>query len=305
MQSASAILMIRPASFFYNEQTGKSNHFQNQVYSNRTDLTELAQSEFDTFVSVLRQRQIRVKVIEDTLLPTKPDAVFPNNWISFHEDGQVVTYPMESLNRRSERRLEVIQDISESFEVKELIDLAFFENESIYLEGTGSLVLDRVNKIAYACLSPRTNLRVLDAFANKMGYQTIVFNAVDLKGRAIYHTNVMMSVGESFALICLDAVRDKEDRKSLIDSFEKTGKTIITISLEQMNAFAGNILEVNNSKGNSFIILSETANRSFNQSLLDTLKQFAELIPISIPTIEKVGGGSVRCMMAEVFLPEN
>ncbi len=188
---------------------------------------------------------------------------------------------------------------------QELIDLAFFENESIYLEGTGSLVLDRVNKIAYTCLSPRTNLRVLDAFANKMGYQTIVFNAVDLKGRAIYHTNVMMSVGESFALICLDAVRDKEDRKSLIDSFEKTGKTIITISLEQMNAFAGNILEVNNSKGNSFIILSETANRSFNQSQLDTLKQFAELIPISIPTIEKVGGGSVRCMMAEVFLPEN
>lgn len=305
MQSASCFLMIRPACFFFNEETDKSNAFQNRLNFNTVDLTQQAQIEFDEFVAVLRQHDIQVIEVEDTLLPPKPDAVFPNNWISVHENGHVFTYPMESKNRRSERRLEVIQELSKYLPIKQLNDLAEYEGQNKFLEGTGSMVLDRVNKIVYAGLSPRTNLEVLEDFASQVNYEVINFKASDEQGKLIYHTNVMMSVGEQFAVVCLEAVRDINERKNLLKSLEESRKDLIEISLDQMNAFAGNILQVKSKTGESFIVLSATAFNAFNKNQLNALKKYGVLLPIDISVIEKVGGGSVRCMMAEVFQPKH
>jgi hypothetical protein len=306
MQSTSSILMIRPVCFFYNEETGKSNSFQNKIELDSFSLTESAQEEFDGFVEVLRGKGVQVFVIEDTLIPAKPDALFPNNWISFHEGEKLVTYPMQSRNRRSERRLEIIQNFSFEFEIKEFIDLSTFEEQSKFLEGTGSMVLDRNHKIAYACLSPRTNVVVLEQFAQKMSYKTISFKAVDQMGKPIYHTNVMMCVGEKFVVVCMEAIKELEDRKALINSFSETKKELITISYAQMNAFAGNMLQIKTKEGTSLIVLSNTAYMALGKKQMKSLSKFGELLPVSIPTIEEVGGGSVRCMMAEVFLnPKN
>lgn len=305
MQSASTILMIRPACFFYNEETGKSNVFQKKSSSSAFALTEAAQSEFDEFVAILQAKGVEVFQFADSLIPAKPDAIFPNNWISFHETGEVFTYPMQSVSRRSERRLELIQEISKRFQMKELIDLAHFESQGLFLEGTGSMVLDRENKIVYACLSPRTNSTVIKSFASRMRYECVVFKAKDENGKLIYHTNVMMSVGEKFAVVCLESIPDLAERTALIHSLSETEKEIIPISLCQMNAFAGNLLQIKSKKGEDLIVLSLSAYKALDNKQLKSIAKYGELIPIEIPTIEKIGGGSVRCMMAEVFLKKN
>jgi len=296
------ILMIRPVSFGFNEQTAESNAFQN-----REDDQQLVQAnalaEFDNFVRVLRDNGVDVTVIEDTPEPHTPDSIFPNNWVSFHENGEVFLYPMQAENRRLERREDIIRQLEERFHVGHIIDLSRFEKQGQFLEGTGSMVLDRDNKIAYACLSSRTDEEVLDTFCQHAGYKPVLFNAVDQKGKAIYHTNVLMAVAQKYVVICLDAIADDEEAEAVIDAISSSEKEIIAISFEQMNQFAGNMLEIYNDKGESLIVMSESAWESLDDEQKEVLSSFSRPVYADIKTIEQNGGGSARCMMAEVWLP--
>jgi len=294
--------MIRPASFGFNEQTAGSNAFQN-----RADDQQLVQAkavaEFDNFVKILRDNGVNVIVIEDTAQPVKPDAVFPNNWVSFHENGDVLLYPMQAENRRLERRENIITKLEEQFKVGHVIDLSRFETQDKFLEGTGSMVLDRENKIAYACLSPRTNAEVLHTFCEHTSYKPVLFWAVDQYGQAIYHTNVLMTVAEKYVVICLDAIKDDDEAERVIDTIAESGKEIIALSFEQMNRFAGNMLEVKNNTGDSLIVMSKTAWDSLSEEQKEVLESYNKPVYADIKTIEQTGGGSARCMMAELFLP--
>jgi hypothetical protein len=301
MQSTSQILMIRPVAFGLNIQTADSNTFQNKSAS-QEKVQEKALEEFDAFVYKLRANGIEVTVIEDTLKPHTPDSIFPNNWISFHEDGSIFLYPMQAENRRLERRDDLIDILSKKFDIREINDISFTEDREEYLEGTGSMVLDRVNKLAYACLSIRTQQNVLDIFCNESGYQTVTFKAVDQNGFAIYHTNVMMCVADKFVVICLDAVSNEEEKNRLISSFQKTNKEIIEIDYSQMNQFAGNMLQINNKESKSFLVMSERAHQSLNENQLKSISKYAEILSSPLTTIEDNGGGSARCMMAEIHL---
>lgn len=303
MQTTSHILMIRPVAFGLNIQTADSNAFQKRTAS-QEKVQEKALAEFDAFVVKLRGVGIDVTVIEDTAEPHKPDSIFPNNWISFHEDGSIYLYPMQAENRRLERRDDIIDQISQNFDIREINDLSFTEEKGEYLEGTGSLVLDRENKLAYACLSIRTQEKVLDIFTQESGYQAITFHAVDQNGMAIYHTNVMMCVGDHFMVICLDAIPDEKEKNAVIQSIKNTKKELIEISFEQMNQFAGNMLQVKNKDGKSFLVMSERAHQSLNQKQLDGIAKYAEILSSPLTTIEDNGGGSARCMLAEIHLPE-
>ncbi len=296
------ILMIRPASFGFNEQTAGSNAFQNRDTGN--GLQDKAVAEFDAFVKVLKDKGVNVIVIDDTVEPAKPDAIFPNNWVSFHENGDVILYPMQAKNRRLERREDIIRKIEEQFKVSHIIDLSRFETEDKFLEGTGSMVLDRKHKIAYACLSPRTDVEVLHTFCEYTGYKPVLFTALDQNGQAIYHTNVLMTVAEKYVVICLDAIADDDEAERVIDSIAESGKEIIALSFEQMNQFAGNMLEVKNDKGESLIVMSKTAWRSLSNEQKEVLESYSKPVVSDIKTIEQTGGGSARCMMAEVFLPQ-
>ncbi len=295
----SQILMIRPVNFGFNEQTAESNAFQKQ--SEQAEVQQNALQEFDNFVKVLRENGVAVKVIDDTAEPHTPDSIFPNNWISFHEDGSVFLYPMQAENRRLERK--VFGPIKEVFEIKQVFDLSYFEHQNQFLEGTGSLVLDRGNKLAYACISPRTNPKVLEEFCKLSGYKTVLFHATDEAGKAIYHTNVLMGIGDRFAVICLDSIQNQTEKTSVKEALQQSGKEIVEISLEQMNAFAGNMLQLQSKFGESLLVMSETAFLSLNQAQIKTLKKYCKLIHSPLNTIETNGGGSARCMMAEVFLP--
>lgn len=304
-QSTNKIMMVRPSAFGYNAETAENNTYQ-QRPDGDDELTIAAQAvvEFDNFVKALQEAGVDVIVIQDSVDPPKPDAVFPNNWVSFHEDNVLISYPMFSPKRRLERREEILDEIGQSFEIERRYSFEFAEEDDMYLEGTGSMVLDRINKVVYACLSPRTNVKVLDRFCLLMEYEKEVFHAVDENGVDIYHTNVLMALGTKFAVICLEAITDETERASVQKRLEKTGREVVEISYKQKNAFAGNMLEVRNKSGETFIVMSEAAKSSLNKDQLEKLSKYGRLISVAIPTIEKYGGGSVRCMMAEIFLDE-
>ena len=300
-QSTSNILMIRPVAFGYNAQTAESNAFQN-----RDDVQQVVQQkaveEFDGFVAVLRDNGVNVTVFNDTPEPHTPDSIFPNNWVSFHDNGDIFLYPMQAENRRLERREDIIRQLEENFAANHVIDLSRFELKGEFLEGTGSMVLDRQNKIAYACLSPRTNAEVLKAFCDHTGYTAVTFDAFDQTGQAIYHTNVLMALGTAFAVICLDSIANIPEKELVIKSLQNAGKEIIEITFDQMNHFAGNVLEVKNTADDTLIVMSKAAFDSLTAEQKISLKKYGKLVYADITTIETNGGGSARCMMAEVHL---
>lgn len=292
--------MIRPVDFKFNIQTAENNKFQRA--STEDHVQQQALKEFDNFVTLLRTNGVEVTVIDDTLHPETPDSIFPNNWISFHNNGEVLLYPMFSENRRLERRQDILNSIGKDFEITRITDLSVYEHQHIFLEGTGSMVLDRDYKLAYACLSLRTDKAVLEDFCSKTGYTAVVFSAEDSTGFPIYHTNVMMCIATRFAVVCLEAVPDPLEREKITTSLTSSGKEIITLSLDQMNHFAGNMLEVRNNKGDSLLVMSEQAYRSLHDHQIQQLEQYSKLIYSPLYTIERNGGGSARCMLAEIHL---
>ena len=293
--------MIRPVNFSFNAETAVNNAFQVAATDEQTAGKALA--EFEGLVRVLRDNGVDVTVIEDTPDPYTPDSIFPNNWISFHHDGAVCLYPMYALNRRAERKPGVLVALSGKFRIGDTIDLSPYEEEGIFLEGTGSMVLDRDYKIAYACLSPRTDRKALLDFCEKMGYHPETFRATDGEGREIYHTNVMMCVADKFAVICLDCLPDPSERELVQATLKNTGKEIIGISLDQMNHFAGNMLQVHNADNEKILVMSTQAYESLTGGQIERLTSFSRIIHSPLSTIETNGGGSARCMMAEVHLP--
>ncbi|MCK6617406.1 MAG: arginine deiminase-related protein [Cyclobacteriaceae bacterium] len=303
-QAPASVFMIRPAAFGYNPDTAGSNMFQQPLESVAEEfIRQKVLLEFDRMVDLLRSHDLDVHVFDDTPLPAKPDAQFPNNWISLHDDGTLVLYPMMALNRRAERRQDIVSQLKRGFVVNTVVDITGEEKQNRFLEGTGSLVFDYVNRIAYAARSPRTHEALVTAVAKKLGFTSLIFNAVDEQGIPVYHTNVMMCVGSNFAAICLDAVRGDEDQELLLKSLATTGHKVVAISYAQMRAFAGNMIEVRNRNNETYVLLSEQAFNSLLPGQVDAISRYAEMIPIAIPTIEKYGGGSVRCMIAGNFLP--
>ena len=304
-QSCSDILMIRPCRFLSNPETAESNHFQQPDKSINVDTQQmLALAEFDSLAKALQEAGIHVIIIDDTLEPHTPDSIFPNNWISFHGDGTVVLYPMAAPNRRAERRSDIVEAISTSYCVKQVLDLTAHEQDNAFLEGTGSVVLDRTHRIAYACLSARTNYQVLEDFARQLSYEVVAFEARDGNGFPIYHTNVMMSVGKSLAVICLDAITNPVHRDLVVSRLEQTGHVIVKLTLEQMNSFAGNMLELQNSDGKLFA-MSGQAWGCLNEEQRGILRGNGQVLSVPIPNIEINSGGSVRCMIAEIHLPRS
>ena len=298
---AQTVLMVRPAAFGFNSETAESNSFQRELKLSNEEILEQALIEFDGAVDLMRNHGIDVYVVEDSLIPTKPDAIFPNNWISFHENKTLVLYPMEALNRRCERRLEVVLQLQQKFNYTNVIDLSHFELQGKFLEGTGSIVFDHESKVAFAVLSSRTNEDVLKELCQRIGYKPFVFRAFDSNGHPVYHTNVVMCMGDDFVVICLKAIADEESRADLLKEFVQLGKKVLEISLEQMNRFAGNMLLLKDRHGGNKLVLSETAFQSLAEAQVSFLKSRAELIRFQIPTVEFIGGGSARCMLAEVF----
>ncbi|MET0534721.1 MAG: citrulline utilization hydrolase CtlX [Steroidobacter sp.] len=305
-QLAAAILMIRPVAFAGNPQTQASNSFQDRD-AGAIDAANQAAAlrEFEGLAAALREAGVAVHVFDDTLEPHTPDSIFPNNWVSFHADGTVVLYPMLAENRRLERRLDVLEALSakHGFRASRVIDLTGHEQTGRYLEGTGSLVLDRAQRVAYACVSPRTDLDVLGDFAQQLDYDVVAFEARDANGAAIYHTNVLMSVGERFAAVCTSAIREDE-RAAVLNTLRQSGRAVVELTLEQMAAFAGNMLELGSSRTGSVLAMSERAREVLTPDQRKTLEVNAgPIVATPIPTIERLGGGSVRCMLAEVHLP--
>ncbi|HEX3847558.1 MAG TPA: arginine deiminase-related protein [Steroidobacteraceae bacterium] len=304
-QSAGAVLMVRPASFGFNPATFASNPFQQAADSGADfEPQRVALAEFDGVARELERRGIQVLRVPDTPVPAKPDAIFPNNWVSFHNDGSAVLYPMLAPNRRLERREEILEAVAGAggFRLTRTIDLTHREAEGKFLEGTGSLVLDRVNHVAYASLSPRTDLDVLGEFAQVMDYDLVMFEAFDAEHRPVYHTNVVMAVGTRFAVICGEAILDARHRRALFDKLQADGHVTVDISGRQMLDFAGNVIELS-SPGGPLIVVSATAWESLVQPQRRALEAHGTVILAAIPTIERIGGGSVRCMLAEVHLP--
>jgi hypothetical protein len=305
-QTTNHILMVRPAHFGYNEQTAESNAFQTRdAKKTAAEIEAAARAEFDEFVRRLREAGVTVHVAEDSVEPVKTDAVFPNNWVTFHADGTVVTYPMLSENRRQERDEKILEQLESFFVVNQRLHLETYELEQLFLEGTGSMILDREHRIAYACVSPRTDPQLLDLFCQKMGYTSLLFRAVDQDGVDIYHTNVMMALGETFVVICMESIPDAGEREQLLGSFAETGKEVIDLSFDQMMSFAGNMLQVRNNRGEGVLVMSEQAYRSLRPEQVSRLEKHTLILHSPIDIIETYGGGSARCMMAEIFLPEN
>ena len=304
-QLASAVLMIRPAGFESNPHTAASNKFQGKPDIPPEEQQAAATREFQLIADVIADNGINVICIDDTVEPHTPDAIFPNNWVSFHADGTVVLYPMLAENRRTERRQDIIDELvgEHGFQVSEVIDLSGHEAAGHFLEGTGSLVLDRVNRIAYACLSPRTHLDPLGDFAQRLDYEVVAFDAVDRDGAAIYHTNVLMNIGEQLAVICDQAIPDAEQRQAVLQSLADTGHEVLSLNMDQMDAFAGNMLELRDSSGPRLIAMSEQARHSLTESQIATIENYALIISAPIDSIESSAGGSVRCMLAEIHLP--
>lgn len=307
-QTTNSILMIRPINFRMNEQTAVNNYFQENVDLQNAEINRKAQEEFDSYVFKLKSYGVEVLVISDTDTFDTPDAIFPNNWISFHADGTVGLYPMFAENRRLERRDDILTEIEEKgFLIENVVDYTAAEFEDFFLEGTGSIILDRVNKKAYCALSLRADEELFIEFCEDFEYTPVVFIAnqtVKGKREAIYHTNVMMCVAESFAIICIETIDDKSERKNVLKHLKEDGKQVIEITELQMHNFAGNMLQVRGAKDELFLVMSTAAHVSLTQSQIAKINNHCKIISSSLETIEACGGGSARCMMAEVFLPK-
>ncbi len=303
-QLASAVLMINPVRFESNPHTAESNKFQGRNPDSPEQQQKDAATEFAGLREALQAAGVQVIQVDDTSEPHTPDAIFPNNWVSFHADGTVVLYPMEAPNRRTERRQDIIDSLSADFDfqVRNVVDLSEHEDQGHYLEGTGSLVLDRVNRIAYACVSSRTHLDVLGDFAQQMDYEVVAFDAIDRDGTAIYHTNVLMNVGEELAVICDAAIPKDDQREAVLARLRESGHKVVSISFDQMDAFAGNMLELRSSDGGRVIAMSEQALQSLDANQLQAIEKTARIVSAPIDRIERSAGGSVRCMLAEVHL---
>lgn len=286
--------------FMYNAETAVNNSFQ--IKSEQANLTEKAVKEFDILVGQLQKEGVNVTVVEDSPSPHTPDAIFPNNWISFHESGVYCLYPMFAPNRRKERKVEVLDIIKKKFNYHELIDFTEYESRSKFLEGTGSMVLDREKRLAYACLSPRTDISVLEVFCKKMNYKPIAFHATDDKGQAIYHTNVMMCVADQFVVICLDSITNSEEKKYITETILASDKQIIDITSAQMNQFAGNMLQLENKNHEKIMVMSSAAWNSLDLKQKQLLTQKNRIVHSSLQNIESNGGGSARCMIAEIHM---
>ncbi|QXP54033.1 MULTISPECIES: citrulline utilization hydrolase CtlX [unclassified Cellulophaga] len=308
MQVTNTILMIRPVAFRMNEQTAVNNFFQEDLDLKNVEINKKAQVEFDAFVVALKDKGVHVVVVDDTLSPDTPDSIFPNNWISFHKEGIVGLYPMFAENRRNERREDVLDILEEKgFKINDIVDYTSAEDDNFFLEGTGSICLDRLNKKAYCALSDRADEELFIEFCEDFDYFPVIFTAnqsVDGKRMPIYHTNVMMALGETFAIICSDTIDDKKERKSVLDHLHNDGKAIIRITEQQMHQFAGNMLQVLGADDKRYLVMSSAAYTSLTADQLKAIKTHCEIIHSSLDTIETCGGGSARCMMAEVFLPK-
>ena len=302
MQTTNRVLMIRPCRFGFNPDTAASNAYQ-QATLDAESAQAAAVAEFDAYVALLRANGVTVDVFQDTPEPHTPDSIFPNNWFSTHADGRLFLYPMEGTNRRLERRVDIVAWLRGSFAVSELADLSAAEHQGRYLEGTGSMVLDRAQRRIYAALSTRTDAGELQAFAERIGYQVTAFTATDAAGRPIYHSNVLMCVGPDWAVVCLEAVEDAEERRSLQQQLQADGKEVIAISRAQVVALAGNMLALHNAGGEPLVVLSQRAHDALDASQRSRLASHGRLLTPAIPVIETLGGGGVRCMLAELFLP--
>ncbi|WP_289039004.1 citrulline utilization hydrolase CtlX [uncultured Zobellia sp.] len=309
MQITNTILMIRPVNFRMNEQTAVNNYFQEDIDIQNTTINEKAQQEFDAFVTVLRSKGVNVVVVEDTKEPDTPDSIFPNNWISFHANGTVGLYPMFAENRRNERREDILETLEENgFQIENIVDYTSAEAEGVFLEATGSMALDRVNKKSYCALSSRADEDLFIEFCEDFEYSPVIFTAnqsVDGKRMPIYHTNVMMCLAEDFSVICLDTIDDKKERKNVIGHLKEDGKEVIAITEQQMHHFAGNMLQVSGSDDKRYLVMSSSAYHSLTPAQVEAIEKHCEIIHSSLETIETCGGGSARCMMAEVFLPRS
>ncbi|MGJ8659611.1 MAG: citrulline utilization hydrolase CtlX [Cellulophaga fucicola] len=308
MQVTNTILMIRPVGFRKNEQTAVNNYFQEDLDIKNAEINTKAQAEFDAFVNVLRAKGVNVIVVDDTKSPDTPDSIFPNNWVSFHSNGTVGLYPMYAENRRNERREDILETLEEQgFSIDHTIDYTSAEDEKLFLEGTGSILLDRVNEKAYCALSVRADEDLFIEFCEDFEYTPVVFTAyqsVENKRLPIYHTNVMMCLAEKFSVICLDTIDDKKERKNVLKNLKQDGKEIIEITEEQMHSFAGNMLQVMGQDNKRYLVMSSAAYNSLTDKQIATIEKSSEIIHSSLETIETCGGGSARCMMAEVFLPK-
>lgn len=305
-QITDTILMVRPVGFRMNEQTAVNNYFQTKMEGD--DINEIATQEFDLFVDKLRSVGVNVVVVDDVPGDDTPDSIFPNNWVSFHEDGQVALYPMFAENRRKERRLQYFAKLEEAgFKISDIVDYTIAEEDDVFLEGTGSLILDRVNQKAYCAISPRADEDLLIEFCEDFEFTPVIFNAYQTVGDKrlpIYHTNVMMCVADEFAVICLDTIDDKKERKNVVKHLKMDGKEIISISEDQMHEFAGNMLQVQGAEGKKYLVMSARAHRSLTKEQISRIEKHCQILSSEIQTIETCGGGSARCMMAEVFLPK-
>jgi len=301
-QTTTRVLMVRPSAFGANPETAESNAFQS-ASGTSPEVQARALAEFDAFVKTLGLRGVEVYVVEDTPLPAKPDALFPNNWVSFHAGGKVVLYPMLAPSRRAEVRLDLLGRLERrgAIQPRTQIDLRPGAAHFGYLEGTGSLVLDRTRRVAYACISPRTSARKVAEFCAELGYVPELFHALDREGRPIYHTNVMLSVGTGFALLCAESIRDEEARARLETRLGEGGRELVKITLAQVEQFAGNVLELASKEGEPLIVLSRRAHEALEPAQLAVLERHGRLVPVALDTIERHGGGSARCMLAELF----
>jgi hypothetical protein len=306
MQTANTVLMVEPIAFGYNSQTAQNNYFQ--VEQKEADIQEKALQEFNNFVEKLRAKGIQVITVKDTLEPHSPDSIFPNNWVSFHQDGTVALYPMFAPNRRVERRNDILETIrNEGFKINKVEDLSSSEKDDLFLEGTGSMIFDHDYKIAYGSVSLRLDEQLFRDFCDKLGYIPIVFHSFHNVGNQrlpIYHTNVMMCVAEQFVVICLDCIDNELEREKVQEVIKSTEKEVIEISEEQLHQFAGNMLQVQNEEGTPFLVMSETAYQSLTQEQIQKIESYCEIIYADLNTIEVNGGGSARCMLAEIFLPK-
>jgi hypothetical protein len=302
VQSTNSVLMIRPSRFYSNPETAADNAFQRNPDRDADALTLMARKEFDAAVQILRAAGVNVHVFEDTVEPEKPDAVFPNNWISTHHDGRIALFPMYSALRRRERRQDIVQELRKHYRVADVIDYSAFEDEGCCLEGTGSLVFDHPNKIAYVSLSNRSNPKVIQRFAHDFSYEPVTFTSIGPNGQPLYHTNVMMCIGTAFAMVGLQMIPNKTERELVRARLEKTGKEIVELSANQIANFAGNAIELHDRSGDKLLALSTRADEALTEDQRKRLSRYARLMPLRLPAIE-LAGGSARCMIATIHLP--
>lgn len=303
-QLSSCVLMVSPSSFQFNAETAESNDFQNNIESlSALEIQRKAKEEHQIMVNELKEKGIDVIVIEDTPSPAKPDAIFPNNWLMMHQDGRIIIFPMKNANRQLEKRNDIVEFLQKNYNVKSVLNMSHYEEEDKALEGTGSIVFDHKSKIAYACISPRTDKDILEDLCKEIGYKSHTFNAFSEKNTLIYHTNVVMCVGDGFVVIGLNTIKDKEERNAILKQFEESNLEVIELNDDQLNHhFAGNMLQVKNNNDIPYLVMSKRAFQSLEESQIAKIEKHTNILPVSIDIIETIGGGSARCMMAENFL---